>query len=173
MNGGGSTVRRLFVGVWPPPPVVEALTALPRADHPRVRWTTPDQWHLTLRFLGELDPSVARGVLADVGHPPVEVALGPRVERWGSSLAVIPARGLEGLARAVRRVTSGLVPDEGERPFRGHLTLARARGRARLPADVVGREIGVSFVVDEVTLVASALEPGGARYEVLERHRLS
>jgi 2'-5' RNA ligase len=49
---------RLFVAVWPPAGVVETLQALERPDIPRLRWTTPEQWHVTLRFLGsfEIEP---------------------------------------------------------------------------------------------------------------------
>lgn len=48
---------RLFVAVWPSPEAHAALAALPRPVTPAVRWTTPDQWHVTLRFLGEVpDP---------------------------------------------------------------------------------------------------------------------
>ena len=50
---------RLFVAVWPPPEVLDVLAALPRTERPGVRWTTRDQWHVTLRFLGMADPAEA------------------------------------------------------------------------------------------------------------------
>ena len=58
---GGSPGRtlgavRLFVAVWPArgrrP---RCCSALDRPDDPGVRWTTRDRWHVTLRFLGEVD----------------------------------------------------------------------------------------------------------------------
>jgi 2'-5' RNA ligase len=45
---------RLFVAVWPPNDVVDVLADLPRPDVAGVRWTTQGQWHVTLRFLGQV-----------------------------------------------------------------------------------------------------------------------
>ena len=41
--------------MWPPPEVVARLAALARPTVEGVRWTTPEQWHVTLRFLGWVD----------------------------------------------------------------------------------------------------------------------
>lgn len=163
--------RRLFVAVWPPASLVDALEALDRVDDRRIRWTGRDQWHVTLRYLGDVDPEPVAAALAGIRLPTADIVFGPRVERWGASLAVIAVDGLETLAAAVRTATAGFgSPDE--RPFRGHLTVARARGRARLPASAVGAEIAGSARVDEFALVASDLTPDGARYRTLERWSL-
>jgi len=47
---------RLFVAIWPPPPVVAALAELEHPDVGTVRWTVPSRWHITLVFLGNLAP---------------------------------------------------------------------------------------------------------------------
>jgi 2'-5' RNA ligase len=44
---------RLFVAVWPPPPVVAALAGLEHPDVDTVRWTPSSRWHITLVFLGD------------------------------------------------------------------------------------------------------------------------
>jgi 2'-5' RNA ligase len=44
---------RLFVAVWPPPPVVAALAELEHPDVHTVRWTPSARWHITLVFLGD------------------------------------------------------------------------------------------------------------------------
>jgi 2'-5' RNA ligase len=44
---------RLFVAVWPPPPVVAALAELEHPDVDSVRWTPSSRWHITLVFLGD------------------------------------------------------------------------------------------------------------------------
>ena len=61
---------RLFVAVWPTPAVVEELGALPRPAAPGLRWTTADQWHVTLRFLGDADPGEAADAVSAVVHRP-------------------------------------------------------------------------------------------------------
>ena len=47
---------RLFVAIWPPPPVVAALAELEHPDVGTVRWTDPSRWHVTLVFLGNPAP---------------------------------------------------------------------------------------------------------------------
>ena len=39
---------RLFVAVIPPVSVLDMLETVPREVHPDVRYTTRDQWHVTL-----------------------------------------------------------------------------------------------------------------------------
>ena len=48
-------MMRLFVAVTPPPEALDELrsaTADMRSARSELRWTRPDQWHLTLAFLG-------------------------------------------------------------------------------------------------------------------------
>jgi 2'-5' RNA ligase len=153
------SLTRLFVAVWPPPDVLDVVAAHPRAERPGVRWTTRDQWHVTLRFLGQADPTEAVKSVRRIQGACCEAVLGPRPHRLGRSALVLPVAGLAELAGEVERATEA-------REFPGHLTLARLRGpTARGPTDLV---VGARWTVASVTLVESRLHPKGARYEVLE-----
>ncbi len=68
---------RCFVAVLPPPGVLDVLARLDRPAAPGVRWTHPDQWHVTLRFLGEVDPGEASAALAGLNAEAVVAAMGP------------------------------------------------------------------------------------------------
>jgi 2'-5' RNA ligase len=58
-------VVRLFVAVWPNEEVTARIAALDRPEVRGLRWTTPDQWHVTLRFLGQVeDPEPVVAALA-------------------------------------------------------------------------------------------------------------
>ncbi len=165
---------RLFVAAWPPAEVVSLLAGLPRPDVKGVRWTRPEQWHVTLRFLGGVD-DVEGGVAAlrGVTVTPATALLGPAVGRFGHRILHVPVSGLEGAAGAVRSVTAGIGEPPDDRPFRGHVTLARVADRARLDLrPLAGAALSASWPVDELTLVASRLLPTGARYEVVERFPL-
>ena len=48
-------MTRLFVALWPPDEVREELRQLHRKDQRGVRFVPEDNWHVTLRFLGEAD----------------------------------------------------------------------------------------------------------------------
>ncbi len=165
---------RLFVGIDLPPPIVELLEALPRPDVPHLRWTTPEQWHVTLRFLGEVDRTsevvdAVHAAVDDIGSGAIEAALGP-VTRWFPARTVlyVPVAGLESLADPVRRSTARWAADTGQ-GFTGHVTLARVGGRAPGPAELAGIPIACRFTVTELAVFASSLEAGGATYEVIER----
>jgi 2'-5' RNA ligase len=177
--------RRLFVAVWPPPELLETLEGLERPEVKGLRWTTQEQWHVTLRFLGsvaeeDVEPVVAMldGVAVAPGSElarPVVAVAGPKPKTLGRAVWMLPVTGLEGLAGVVDRVLdSGSGPWAQERDagrFNGHLTLARARR----PSAVRGLPvpaISSTWTVHEVTLVNSTLHPHGARYEVIERWRL-
>ncbi len=172
-------MARLFVAVWPPPEVVDAVRRMPRTV-PGVRWTTEDQWHITLRFLrsvpeervpavqAALDGAAAATFVADA-------VMGPRVRRVGRVIA-IAVDGLDAIAGAVSAATAGFADPPERRPFNGHLTVARFRGR-RAPRPEHGwPTLEAEWPVTEIALVQSLLGqgPGGAaRYETVSRHSLA
>jgi len=162
-------LSRLFVAVWLPPALTGRLRTLDRPARPGLRWTTEDQWHVTLRFLGETAPDLdLMGVLAAAagGSDAVTATLGPRPTALGDRVWVLPVDGLDGLAAGVLEATRERVPVTGRRRFRGHVTLARARRPGSL-AGLPPAEVGGAWTVDTITLVCSHLHPDGARYEII------
>lgn len=165
---------RLFVALWPPPAALDALEALPRPEHLSLRWTTRPQWHVTLRFLGDVDPdAVPRLVDALDAHlrsqPAPEVELGPAVTWLGRprrSPLVVPLVGADETAAAVAAATAGVGEDD-DRPWRGHVTLARVRRGAIGPRAAAGHPVHARWRADRVALVRSHLDGDGARYETV------
>lgn len=170
---------RLFVAVWPPPPVVEVLAALERPAVEGVRWTGPDQWHVTLRFLGDVAdvdvPVAEQAVLAAArAVEPASVALAERTSRFGRAVLHVSVVGLQPWAAAVDEAfhRTGLGGADGRR-FVGHVTLARAAGngpgRVPLPSGTPVPPGPRRWVAEELTLVRSHLGAGPARYETVRR----
>lgn len=162
---------RLFVAVWPDDAVLEQLAALERPDIDGVRWTTSDQWHITLRFLGDVaEAGHVEAALRDgaARARPVSADLGRRVERVGNMLWA-PVAGLDETAAAVVSATASLGEPPDDRRFRGHITLARQRSRGRGSSlrSAQGQPLSGSWDVRSVDLVRSQLGPGGSRYETL------
>lgn len=163
---------RLFVAVLPPPEVVAALAALPRPDLPGVRWTTPEQWHVTLRFFGELpSPDDAVAALSSVVAPALGAVVGPAMTVVGRRVVCVPVSGLEPVAEAVLAATAGIGEPPPSRPFTGHITVARTRDR-RVDRRVDRAAIHERWTVRELHLVRSHLSPRGARYETVATHCL-
>lgn len=133
---------RLFVAITPPPEVLEDL-----ADHleprveagPDIRWTDPDQWHITLSFMAEapdriLDDLLERLTRTAARHPPLGLSLlgagaFPNAYRARVLWAGVadPDGGLGPLAHGIRNACNkaGATP-EGAR-FHPHVTLGRFR----------------------------------------------
>jgi 2'-5' RNA ligase len=160
---------RLFVAAWPSRSVVNALRRLPRPEVAGVRWTTEDQWHVTLRFLGDLeDPTpvaeALRAGLRDIIA--TNVTADRRARRFGPAVVGVrvPGRYRVGAAVGSAPATWGKAET---RPFRGHLTLARCRGRAPAALLSIGLP-AVAWRADAVCLVRSHLRPTGAAYETIE-----
>jgi 2'-5' RNA ligase len=156
--------ERLFLAVWPSGAALDVLERLHRPEVPRVRWTTPEQWHVTLRFLGSVPLEEGHEVLSRLDRcEPAVAVMGPAVRRLGGGAVVVDVGGLDALA--------SVVADDAEgRPFHGHVTLARVRGPAR-PPRLEPMEV-VMWGVEVVTLVRSHLQPQGARYEIVGEMRL-
>lgn len=166
-----STVR-LFVAIVPPREAVDLLARLPRAEVPRVRWTTEEQWHVTLRFLGECSADEVVAALRTVAWPPApEAVLRTDLRSFGRELLYVPVEGVDPLAAAVVSATRGVGAAPPGRPFTGHLTVARARrgGDVRSLARPAALPEEARWRVDEVVLMASELRQAGARYSVVER----
>lgn len=161
---------RLFVAVWPPPELAGRLAALARPDAREVRWTPAHRLHVTLRFLGEVpDPGpVVRAVSARAGTGRAEAALGPATT-WlpGRQVLVVPVGGLGALAAAVGDALAGHGGEQ--RPWLGHLTLARVRGRRRGRSELAGTPFEAAWPVEELTVVASVTASSGPEYRVLAR----
>lgn len=159
--------NRLFVAVWPTERVLEVLSALPRPDHEGVRWMPPENWHITLRFLGDAPEGEVTGRLRQISLPAATAVVGPTVTRLGRDAVVVPVGGLDHLAAAITEATADLGRSPGPRPFNGHLTLARLRGRST--STVVGSPVSAEFDVGEVAVVDSTTRPTGATYRTLAR----
>jgi len=166
---------RLFVAAQPSEGVLDALVEVVeglrgRRDADELRWVTRDQLHVTLRFLGEVHDADA--VVESLSASPLPAAVaqaGPGVTRLGRQVLCVPVTGLDALATDVAAATAAIGPQD-DRPFRGHLTLARARGRRGVVARWwAGAPVDERWRVLEVTLICSHLGPDGPRYETLAR----
>lgn len=176
---------RLFLALDLPREVREAIGRARRDLEPVLpgwRWTRAEGVHVTVRFLGEVNPSRLpelsprweRAALEAMGPIALDVSgLGafpstrrPRVLWVG--VAEAPERGrLRALAAAVEREAraAGFAPED--RAFRAHATLARAvEGMGTAPPDG-GFPFGRALV-ESLTLFRSDLAPGGARYTPIE-----
>lgn len=166
------------MAVWPPPAVVELVRAAVATPSGRpddgLRWTRPDGWHVTLRFLGVADVDDAaeafRSTAEAPGLGPVEASMGPATGRFGRRVLHVPVAGLGPLAAVAVAATGEVGRPPDPRGFAGHLTLARAKapGGTDLAA-WCGVPLAARWPVDEVTLVASRSGRDGPHYEVVER----
>jgi RNA 2',3'-cyclic 3'-phosphodiesterase len=189
---------RLFVAVVPPESVLEHLDeflsvrreAKDRSDG--LRWTVPDQWHLTLAFMEDvaerhLDDLVERLGRAAHRRTPFELGFAgggafPNAARakvlWLGVEAEEAARTeLDRLATGARAACTKAGAEVAGGRFRPHLTLARL-GR---PQEVtkwvrlLDAYAGPRWTADEFALVESHLGEGPRkrpRHEVLETFEL-
>jgi len=163
---------RLFFALWPDPALrqalggrIEEITASLEGKPQR-----PDQWHVTLEFLGQVprerQPSV-RAAAGRVSRSPVTIEF-ERVEHWRKPQVVclVASRVPTGLEALVTQLRVALT-EEGfatdVRPFRPHVTLAR---KVRSATDAL---LDPPFVwrADGFALVRSVTDPAGSRYEPL------
>lgn len=161
---------RLFVAAQPPDDVLDALVGVVddlrrRPDAESLRWISREQLHVTLRFLGEVpDSAPVVEALTAACLPAAEAVASPGVTRLARQVLCVPVAGLDALAAVV---VPHMGPDD-DRPYHGHLTLARARGRrAAVARSWAGTPVDLRWPVPEVALVRSHLGSDSPRYETL------
>lgn len=166
---------RLFVAIDLPDEVAAQVERL-CIGLPAIRWVEPEQLHLTVRFIGEVEAPT----FYDLGEALGAVSLRPFELRL-KGLGIFPPRGAPhtlwigaeddgGLAQLRRRVDRAAddagIPSE-RRKFQPHVTLGRFREappQPRLASFIASRALFASepFMVSGFTLYSSVLRPEGA-----------
>ncbi len=180
---------RLFTGIALTSEVREALerwTSDLRTAFSGLRWSPPEQWHVTLQFLGETQ-EIRYGCIVDelrsVRAQAVDVQLGEPgfFERAGIfHIAVQATASLLALHSQTEAALTRceFVPEA--RVYAPHITLARRKGRGpspdfeRLQKSVRGHPALrlPAWRAKEFLLYESFTGPAGSRYEVRERFPL-
>ena len=174
---------RLFVALALPSEVTDAL-ALIQAGVPGARWSTREQMHLTLRFIGEVDGRDASAVddaLATIVAPAFRLTL-KKVGQFGGRNPNALWAGVDAndaLFHLERKIESALQragrPPE-TRKFTPHVTLARLKSapRGRVMDYLTDHALfaSPSFDVRGFILYSSQLSPNGSIYRAEKAYKL-
>jgi len=166
---------RLFTGLDIPDSVAERLIAI-RGGLSGARWITADNYHITLRFIGDIDDGTAHDIYAILGRitrttipltiEGISVFGGDRPRALVAKIA--PSSALIELQseheRLMRRI--GLPPEP--RKYTPHITLARLRDTSPFELanflSVIGHVPSMRFVVDAFNVYSSRSSTGGGQY---------
>jgi 2'-5' RNA ligase len=179
---------RAFIAIELPEEVKKTLIRLQNrlksACRTPVRWTDPDDTHLTLQFLGDIDS----GITGQITNAMAEAARGvPPFRLTVGGLGVFPDPGrvrvvwvgltgdlekLNRLQKCIEAALSSLGFTAEARPFTPHLTLGRVRDQARpderqsLGQLVSGavNDTECRFDINSIHLIKSQLTPQGPIY---------
>jgi 2'-5' RNA ligase len=169
---------RLFTGLEIPAEIGLQLSQY-RGGLPGARWIDPENYHITLRFIGDIDHALARDIFSVLEgsrrRGPVSVTLDELATFGGERpravfARAVPTSDLQELQaeqeRLIRRV--GVPPER--RKFTPHVTLARLRDTS--PIDVAGyianrgRFPKLSFTAPRFVLFSARESVGGGPYLV-------
>ncbi|MEO1017312.1 MAG: RNA 2',3'-cyclic phosphodiesterase [Pseudomonadota bacterium] len=170
---------RLFVAIAMPTEVVQSLERL-TIGLPAMRWTEPEQFHLTLRFIGEVDHGTFCEMgeqLADISMPPFDLQLegigqfplrGPPNSLWAG---VAKNEHLLRLKRRIDRTLEEVGLEPERRKFTPHVTIGRFRDappEKRFGSWLARRALFRSkpFPVHDFGLYSSYLHRGGAEHQL-------
>jgi RNA 2',3'-cyclic 3'-phosphodiesterase len=175
---------RLFTGLEIPRHVGESL-AIMRGGLPGARWIDPENYHLTLRFIGDIDDALARdiaGLLGRVGRRPFELRLDGLTSFGGRKpralvAAATPIAPLVELQAEHERLLQRLGLEADGRKYIPHVTLARLRDTSsHQVADYLSARAhyrSSAFTVDRFVLFSSRSSVGGGPYVVEEAYPLA
>jgi 2'-5' RNA ligase len=188
----------LFVAISIPEPVRDEIIRVQQELQPLVsravaRWARSDQFHLTLRFLGDVSADGVEDLKKSVGAVCRNARARPlslRAEGVGffpnsRSPRVIwvgindRAGCLVDLQKQIEAAVRPFTAEPGEKNFTGHVTLGRLKNPK--PADIRDLAARVQSLekpwfgewpAHEIEIIRSELSPAGARYTSLAAFRL-
>ena len=164
------------MAVRPPDAVLDAVAdALGEVELEGARFTTRDQWHVTLQFLGNrADIDAVAGALHGLSAARFDARLGgwgafPKPRRAGVVWIGLH-HGDEGCSALASEVGERLTPlgfEPEARPFHAHLTIARLKSPRSVEAMLAALDtgpVGEPWTVDDVVVYESRLRREGAAY---------
>ncbi len=161
--------------------VAKVQAALQKAKSD-IRWVNPQGFHLTFRFLGNIEPTRVAPILTALRaavrlHPQFRVrtqGLGafPSLTRPRVLLARLPSDGPQGLHAKIESALGPCDSPSEDRAFRPHITLGRVRSRRGWSQVLEGIKVYLQYdfgesLIDKVTLYQSDLRLSGAVYTPL------
>ena len=175
---------RLFTALELPSPLAFSLSLL-RGGLPGARWVDPENYHITLRFIGDIDQRTADeviGALDRVDRRSFELSLAG-LDAFGGNKPHSIVACVKGSAelrelqseqeRIIQRI--GLEPER--RKFRPHVTLARIKGASEADAAAYlalrGDFRTPPFAVGRFVLLSSRDSRGGGPYVMEEAYPLA
>ena len=171
---------RLFVGI-DLPPELKLSVSLMASGVAGAKWVDPGNYHVTLRFIGEIDEGRAEDVdaaLSLIRAPRFDLTLAT-VNHFGRRQLWVGVERNDALQHLHQKIETalsrlGFAPDEHR--YTPHVTLARLKGTSeeRLQAYILAHALyrAPSFHVDHFSLIASYLTKSGSIYEDQADYRL-
>jgi 2'-5' RNA ligase len=168
---------RLFTGIELPPGVAGQL-ALLRGGIVGARWLEPGDYHITLRFVGDIDARVARDIdetLADIRRPSAPVRFEGLSWFGGDKPRAIiakvkPEPALMDLQAEQERLLRRIGIEPETRKYTPHVTLARLRGarQAAIAGYLAerGALVADAFIAQRFVLYSAREGSGGGPYVV-------
>jgi 2'-5' RNA ligase len=176
---------RLFTGIEVPDSVAQRL-ALKRGGLHGARWIDPANYHITLRFIGDVDRAAAEEVTEALDRLAHSEAFNLRISHLGSFGGDKPRTlyagvdnnpAMQRLHAAQERILQRLGLEPDSRKFTPHVTLARLRGAS---AEDIARHLAfagrfepMEFPVERFVLFSSRDSVGGGPYLVEQAYPLA
>jgi RNA 2',3'-cyclic 3'-phosphodiesterase len=184
-HGGEGQLPRLFTGLEVPYDVRLALS-LKRGGLSGARWIDPDNYHITLRFIGDVDNHTANDVSDELDRLSHSEAFRIRLSHLGAFGGDKPRalyagvennEALQRLQAAQERVLRRVGLEPEGRKFVPHVSLARLRGGSAIElAEFIhqaGKFTPLDFSVGRFVLFSSKNSVGGGPYLVEQSYPLA
>lgn len=179
-------MRRIFVAINFPEDlkgriarIVEELR--PKFDLTNIRFLEPENWHITVSFLGYQDDDSIGRIVEAVGEVGAQLdSFSVQLEKimYGppKSPRMIWLTGSRATSDRLQELRNGLedvLADKGvrfrreSRQFNIHITLARFENVDRLVLPKIDRLFSESFIAESLDVMESNLKRSGAEYTIL------
>ncbi|MCP4759763.1 MAG: RNA 2',3'-cyclic phosphodiesterase [Planctomycetes bacterium] len=172
------SLHRCFASLDLPADLQMAILAAQRTIGQRVkglRLTKPENLHLTLKFLGEIDVNQLDAVAARlnaVDWPAATLSVG-LTGAFAPSIAWVSIDGADVIQKCVDKALAGMFDPEDR--FMGHVTIGRARRLTKVSIrdieDVLPLPLSAS--ASFISLQESTLTRAGPQYRVIKKYGIA
>ena len=178
-------MSRIFIALTPKPKFNKVICELKEDQkkflirNHKVNWSKDNQHHITLNFIGSMEPEQKEEMFSDLGNRPSFKNLPIEIDSLSyfpnengqvlvANITLTPR--LQKLFTEVERVVARIGFGMALRTFRPHMTLARFKDKNRPFSQIIELEEPIKSVIEELDVYESSFKSGKTLHTLIQTY---
>ena len=179
-------MSRIFIALTPKPELNKIISGIKENQkkllirNRKVNWSNNNQHHITLNFIGSMEPEQKKEMFDDLNNRPAFKNLPVEIQNLSyfpnengqvlvANLALTTR--LQKLFNEVEAIVGRIGFGMTLRVFKPHITLARFKEKKRPFSDLIELEEPISSTIDSLDVYESSFKSGKTSHKLIESYR--